>query len=107
MKKKLTYGTEGYKEIEEFLNESAHKDYSLSIFDTLSNCTMEIICPFEEMLSAIVFISSTEHDFPEWIGANDLSESYVVGMKFTRGVFHTPGYYKCENGKLIDMQRES
>ena len=38
MKKKvLTYGNEGFKEIEAFLNETAHKDYSLSIFHDFWN----------------------------------------------------------------------
>ena len=79
MKKKvLTYGNEGFREIEAFLNETSHKDYSLSIFDTLSNCTMEITCPFEEMLSVIVFVSSTEHDFPEWVSMNPFTGSYMV-----------------------------
>ena len=39
---------------------------------------MEITCPFEEMLSVIVFVSSTEHDFPEWVSMNPFTGSYMV-----------------------------
>lgn len=98
--KTLTYGNEGFLEIEQFLSKNRRDDYTLSIYNILEGCTMEIDCPFEEMLQAITTVTNIEHDFPAWIGINELSESYVVGLNFTRGSLETPGVYKFEDGKF-------
>lgn len=34
----------------------------------------------EKMLPAIMLATDMEHDFPEWIGINELTYSIVVGM---------------------------
>lgn len=44
-----------------------------------------------------------QNDFPAWIGVNELSDSYVVGLNFTRGHLHTPSVCKWKGGKLIEM----
>lgn len=100
---KLTYGEKGMSEIRSFLNEHKEDDYTLSIYNILEEATMEIMCSFEEMLDVIMWVSSLEHDFPAWIGKNELSDSYVVGMNFTRGNLRTPSVYKWENGKLVNL----
>ncbi len=41
-------------------------------------------------LAAIGRAVDLEHDSPSWIGVNELSESYVVGLRFTRGNLETP-----------------
>lgn len=97
---KLTYGVEGFKEIEAYLRQFKQEGYTLSIFDIMKQSTAEIECSFDDMLKVIELVSSIEHDFPAWIGTNDLSESYVVGMNFTRGKIETPAAYKFEDNKL-------
>ncbi len=51
-------------------------------------------------LAAISAAVDLEHDFPSWIGVNELSESYVVGLRFTRGNLETPGLYEFKNGRF-------
>lgn len=97
---KLTYGNEGLNEIKSFLKENFHQDYTLSLYNILEESTAEIVCPFEEMLAAIATAVNVERDFPAWIGVNELSESYVVGMNFTRGRLETPGVYEFKDGRF-------
>lgn len=97
----LTPGEDGFKEIEDFLNKRYRKDYTLSIFDGLSQATIEILpCSLSEMLDVIHYVSSVEHNFPRWIGINHLSESYVVGMNFTRGKLRTESVAEWKEEKL-------
>lgn len=96
----LTYGNEGFREIRDFLNQNYHDGYTLSIYDNLQQSTVEIICAVNEMVNAIMYVSSVEHDFPAWIGVNEWSDSYVVGMDFTRGRILTPSVCEYNNGKL-------
>ena len=35
-----------------------------------------------------------------------MTESYVVGMPWTRGALNIPGVYKAENGKLIAVKQK-
>ena len=100
---RLTYGNEGFKEIKDFLNQNYHKDYTLSIYNNLEQSAMEVICDFDSMMDVIFYVVNVEHDFPAWIGVNELSDSYVVGLNFTRGHLHTPSVYKWKGGKLIEM----
>lgn len=97
----LTYGNEGFKEIEEFLKDNYDKDYTLSIFDMIEQATIEVICDFDQMLDVIMYVSNAEHDFPAWIGKNELSESYVVGINFTRGNLTTPSVCEWKGGRLV------
>ena len=99
---KLTYGNEGFEEIRNFLNENYNKEYTLSIYNNLEQATIEVICDFESMVDVIAYVSSVEHDFPEWIGVNELSDSYVVGMNFTRGNLKTPSVCEWKDNKLIE-----
>ncbi len=97
----LTYGNEGFKEIRKFLERNYHQDYTLSIYDTLGQDAVEVICDYDSMVDVIVYVSNAEHDFPEWIGVNDLSESYVVGMSFTRGNIKTSSVYEWREKSLL------
>lgn len=96
----LTYGNEGFREIGYFFSENFHKDFTLSLFNIINGRTAEILCPFEDMLDVIMLATNIEHDFPRWIAVNELSESYVVGLHFTRGRIKSPAGYRYENGKL-------
>lgn len=98
----LTYGNVGFKEIKEFLEQNYHKDYTLSIYNNCEQATVEVICAFEEMLDVIMYVTNVEHDFPAWIGVNELSDSYVVGMDFTRGHLHTPSICEWKEGRLVE-----
>lgn len=88
-------------EIGEYVKQHYHKDYTLSIFNSIENNTCEVICNPEEIQSIVAKISSLEHSFPEWIGCNSLTKSYVIGMPFTRGRVRTPSVLTCEQGELI------
>lgn len=98
----LTYGNEGFKEIREFLKQNYYKDYSLSIYNNCEQTTVEIICNYEDMLDVIIYVTNVEHDFPAGIGVNELSDSYVVGMDFTRGHLRTPSVCEWEDGRLVE-----
>ena len=98
--KMLPYGQEGLAEIKKFLEENRHEGYTLSLYNILEECAAEIDCSFDEIFQIICYAVDAEHDFPAWIGVNELSESYVVGLNFTRGRIQTPAVYKAENGKL-------
>lgn len=97
----LTYGHESILEMSDFLENNKMSDYSLSIFDKNEQRTVEIDCDFEDIMKVIMIFINVEHAFPRWIGINPVSESYVVGMEFTRGRFHTPSYYKFQDGRLL------
>lgn len=97
----LTYGHESYKEISEFLTKNEHTNYTLSIYNNLEQATMKVLCDFDDMINVIVHVSNIEHEFPTWIGVNELSDSYVVAIDFTKGVFHTPCICEWKENKLI------
>lgn len=98
---RLTYGNKGLDEIRDFLRQHCFKDYTLSIFDTIGQGTIEVICEINDIVDVIAYVSNVEHEFPAWIGVNELSDSYVVGMAFTRGHLNTPTIYKWKNNTLI------
>ena len=51
------------------------------------------------------FFGNLEYAFPmSFIGENQMTGSYVVGMTCTRGALNIPGMYKAENGKLIAVK---
>lgn len=64
--KQLTYGNQGFNEIQEFLKQNYHKNYTLSIYNICEQSTAEIICAYEDMLDVIVYVTNMEHDFPSW-----------------------------------------
>lgn len=101
---KLTYGNEGFKEISKFLQDNQDEEYTLSIFDIMEQKNIEVICSFDDMLDVIAYVSNVEHDFPAWIGKNELTDSYVVGLNFTRGTLKTPSICEWRDGKLVTIQ---
>ena len=100
----LTYGMEGLKEIRDFLKKNYREDYTLSIFDILEGYALEVVCDFENMLDVIAYVVNLEHDFPAWIGINELSESYVVGLNFTRGHISTMSVYEWKNNRPVKVE---
>lgn len=99
--KELTYGNIGFKEIREFLKENLKENYNLTIYDIMSQSILEVICPFNEIVDAIMRITNIEHDFPAWITLDDeLTNSYMVGMNFIKGHLDVPAKYVYINGKL-------
>ncbi len=98
---KLKYGEEGFNQISKFLENNKHDGYTLSIYNGLEKATTEVVCKFDEMVDVIKFVSMIEHDYPEWIGTNKFSDSYVVGMNFTRGEIPTPSVSVWSKDKLV------
>lgn len=98
---KLKYGEEGFNQIAKFLENNKHDGYTLSIYNGLEKATTEVVCNFDEMVDVIKFVSMIEHDYPEWIGTNKFSDSYVVGMNFTRGEIPTPSVSVWSKDKLV------
>ncbi len=98
---KLSNGQKSFDEINKYLLNNFKESYSLSLYDILSESTAEIECTKDNMLSAIMLASNTEHDFPEWIGINELTDSIVVGMNFTKGNLRTNCSYKYIDKKFI------
>lgn len=106
----LTVGLDGGQTVmKAFIEEHKHVDWTLSIFDTLTEYTIEIdCCDLAEMPKIVSLIYNLEKAAPiAFIGENPMSESYVVGMPCTRGRLNIPGIYKVENGKLIDSENEN
>lgn len=97
----------GYSAMESFVKEHTHVGWTLSVFDALTESTIEIdCCDLAEMPKIVSYIYNLEHAAPmTFIGENPVSESYVVGMTCTRGRLNIPGVYKVENGKLIDLEK--
>ena len=56
------------------------------------------------MLDVTAYVVNLEHDFPAWIGINELSESYVVGLTFTRGHISTMSVYEWKNNRLVKVE---
>lgn len=100
----LTYGNDGFKEIQKFLSENNKEGYTLSLYDLITQTTTEIECTFNEILPIIMQATNIEKDFPEWIGINELTKSFVVGLNFTRGRLHTLSNYKYVNGNLVEIE---
>lgn len=104
--KHLTYGFDGFDELKSFLIENQRDDYTLSVYDMMTNQTVEVFCNFDDIPDVVSIFASTEHDFPAWIGANPLSDSYVVGMNFTRGRLGDMSIckYDKETGSLVKLR---
>ena len=102
----LTYGFDGFKEIRDFLSSNPKEDYTLLFYDINEDSTAEVFCSANEMLDAITLVSNTEHDFPHWIGIDNVHESYVVGLKFCMGRIATSTSYEYKDGALTKFDIE-
>ena len=87
--------------ISKFTKENYHEAYSLSVYDNLTDMTMEIFCEVSEIVGIIM---SAEHTDMSFIGVNSLTKSYVVGVMFTRGNLKY-GIYQYKNGVLHQIGR--
>lgn len=101
----LPMGNKCFDAIHDFFTVSedffVEKQYTLSFYDQLNYGTLEVIADYKDYEKIIKYVSIVEHDFPEWIGANDLSESFVVGINFTRGNLKTNSVYKWKGEGLV------
>lgn len=89
--------------MQKFIEKHKHSDFSLSIFDSMTNQTIEIDCGLDEMPTIVDYIYHLEKGTPlTFIGVNSISDSYVVGMTISRGRIDF-GCYKAENGKLVKL----
>ncbi len=86
-------------DISQFIKEFHYPDCTLSIYDIITDHTMEIDCSIENISNIVGMVSAAEHSFVNYIGIVDTSKSYSVGIMFTRGNFDF-GCYKYEDGKL-------
>lgn len=92
----------GFSKMKQFIEENPHENWSLSIYDSLTQSTLEIDCSISDMPEIIAYVYNLEHAYPMYfIGENYITDSYVVGMTCTRGKLNIPGIYKVKNGKLI------
>ncbi len=98
---KLSYGQKSFEEIKKYLEKNYNESYTLAIYDMLEEETAEIECSKDEILPAIMLVTDMEHSFPEWIGINELTDTVVVGMKFTRGHLQTNCSYKYKDRQFI------
>lgn len=56
------------------------------------------------MPNIAAYIYNLEHAYPmTFIGENPVTESYVIGMRCTRGRINIPSTWKAENGKLVNL----
>lgn len=98
----------GYSMTRKFINEHYHKGWDLSIYNTSNGPgggAIMVECPIEEMPQIVSYIYNLEHACPMlFIGENPVAESYVVGMELSMGRINCPGYYKAENGKLVERK---
>ncbi len=83
-----------------FIEDNLCESYSLSIFDILTESTIEIECDVNQIPQIVSYVYRIEHGMPlTFIGVNSLTDSYVVGMSFTKGHLGG-GFYTFNNGKL-------
>ena len=91
----------GCSVVEKFLEEHPHSGWGLSIYNTLDGSTAEIECEVENIPRIVSFVYNLEHAYPmTFIGENPATESYVVGMRCTRGCIEMPAAYKDVDGEL-------
>lgn len=96
----LAIADAGKSIIQAFIEDNLHESYSLSIFDILTENTVEIECDVNQIPQIVSYVYRAEHGTPlNFIGINSLTNSYVVGMSFTKGHINF-GFYTFSNGKL-------
>lgn len=94
----------GWSLVDNFIKEHEHPGWSLSIFDLHTKSTIEVECDLLEMPIIVAYIYNLEHAYPmTFIGENPLTESYVIGMRCTRGRIDIPSIWKAESGKLVNL----
>ena len=100
----ISLALDGVKELmQKFIEKYKHSDFSLSIFDCITNQTVEIDCGTDEMPTIVDYVYHLEHGTPlTFIGLNSMSDSYVVGMTISKGKINF-GCYRAENGKLVKI----
>ena len=107
MSKKVGLEFTWISEAEKFFKDNFREGYKLQIYnnfeDNFDGNTCEILCKYEDMVDVLNYVVHLEHDYPSWIGIDDNSNSYVIGMSFTRGRINTPGTYEWKNSKLVKI----
>ena len=94
MKKELTYGLEGIKEIQDFIKENRHDNTYLEIQDGLTRKHLKVLCSCEDIVDVVLFVCRIEYDFPEYIEFN--KNKYIVTLDFTRGKINTGKTYRWD-----------
>lgn len=89
--------------MEKFIKQYKNEGYTLSIYDDITENTIEIDASIIEIPEIVSNIYRAEHATPmNFIGINSLTDSYVVGMTLTKGHIDF-GHYKYINGNLKKM----
>lgn len=87
---KVEYGFNGLTEIAQYVKNHSEPDYTLALYDILSDGTMSVKCNTDQIAQIVSYVSTIEHDFPAWVGIDVYAKQYVVGLQFTRGRFPVP-----------------
>ena len=93
----------GERFVKDFIAQYRHDEYTLSIFDSLTNQTVEIMCEVDNMPRIVAYLYHLEHSSLSFIGLNSLTKSYVVGMYLTRGRIEVGSTYRDEGGRLVKL----
>lgn len=96
----LSDGKEAFTEIKDYIRRNFRPRFTLSLFDTEQEETAEIECDVSDMVDCIYDASRMEGAYPVWIGINEITDSYVVGMPFKNGNIETPSVYEYSDGEL-------
>ena len=92
--------------MQKFIDLYNQPDFNLSIFDTLTNNTIEIIANIKDIPGLVAYIYTSENAGPiSFIGENSLTNSYIVGMElvFSKAI-KCPGMYEYKHKKLIEVK---
>ena len=88
--------------ISSFIKLYYKENFDLCIRDK-GEVAMQIDCSVKDIPYIVNLVYHTEQAAPlTLIGINELTESYIVDMNFTRGRF-TTGIYEFRNNKLIKL----
>lgn len=91
------------KLVSDFIQENFHDDYTLCIYDTIQERSVNIECNVDEIPQIVEYVYHLEQATPlTLIGVNPLTDCYMVYMRLTRGRIEFTTY-KTENGKLIKL----
>ena len=91
----------------QFVKEHYNESYNaLSIYDTISSSLLKISNPLgaiiDDITDIIGAIALIENSFVRFIGIDEESKEFVVGMTFATHRLDAPCvYYKWGNGKLV------
>lgn len=92
--------------MQKFIDLYNQPDFNLSIFDTLTNNTIQINVNLQDLPDLVDYIYTSENAGPiSFIGENSLTNSYIVGMELTFSKqIKCPGMYEYKNKKLIEVK---